>query len=149
MEGVLVTEVPVDVAPRLRVVSLRLYRLLRQQGDLTSDLTPSLLTCLGTIHRYGPVTLGRLAELERVQPPSMTRIVGQLEERGLVEREVDAADRRVVRVRLTPSAVSLLEELRTRRTVYLASRLSELTPSELDALQAALPALERLAEVSP
>jgi DNA-binding MarR family transcriptional regulator len=136
-----------ELSPRLRMVTVRLYRLLRQQADPESDLSQNLISALATINQGGPITLGRLAELERVQPPSMTRIVAKLEERGLVRREIDAADRRIARVQVTPEAVSVLGELRSRRTEFLAARLAALTPAEMAALEAALPALERLAGV--
>jgi DNA-binding MarR family transcriptional regulator len=136
-----------DLSPRLRMVTVRLYRLLRQQADPESDLSQGLLSALATVNRCGPITLGRLAELERVQPPSMTRIVGKLEDRGLVERQVDAVDRRITRVHVTPAAAPVLAELRSRRTEFLAARLASLTPAELAALEKALPALEHLAEV--
>ncbi len=139
--------VSVDFAPRLRMVTLRLARLLRQHADSSTGLSASLTSALATVARCGPVTIGRLAELERVQPPSMTRIVAQLEERGLVARDVDPLDRRVSRLRPTPRADDVLADLRTRRNEYLAARLAALTPEELRALEAALPALERLAEV--
>jgi len=139
--------VSADFAPRLRAVTARLHRLLRQNADPGVGLSQSLNSALATVSRSGPVTLGRLAELERVQPPSMTRIVAQLEDRGLVVREVDPADRRITRVKVTPAASGVLADLRTLRNEYLAARLAELRPSELRALAAALPALERLAEV--
>jgi DNA-binding MarR family transcriptional regulator len=132
---------------RLRFATMRLARLMRQHVDPDSGLSQSLLSALSTIHRVGPVTLGQLADLERVQPPSMTRIVAQLEERGLVEREVDADDRRISRLRLEPEALALLETLRTKKNEFLASRLAELSPGELLALERALPALEHLAGI--
>jgi DNA-binding MarR family transcriptional regulator len=138
----------VETAGRLRFATMRLARLLRQHADPDSGLSQSLLSALTSINRVGPVTLGQLASIERVQPPSMTRIIDQLEARGLVVREIDEADRRVARVRLLPPADTLIAELRTRKTEYLASRLADLTTAELDALEAALPALEHLAGVS-
>jgi len=75
----------------------------------------------------------------------MTRIVAKLEELGLVARVTDDADRRVARVSVTPAAEELLADVRTRRNELLAQRLVDLQPEELAALQAALPALERLA----
>src|SRR5258708_7854845 len=114
-----------ELSPRLRMVTVRLYRLVRQQADPGDDLSPNLVPPLGTINRCGPIALGRLAELERVQPPSMTRIVAKLEDRGLVRREIDATDRRVARVQVTQAATDLLTELRSRRTEFLATRLAE------------------------
>ena len=141
------TEVAADFAPRLRLATMRLARLLRQHGD--PGVSQSLISVLATVARCGPVTLGRLAELEAVQPPSMTRIVAKLEELGLVARTVDEADRRVARVSLTAAAESLLAEVRIRRNEVLASRLAALDADERAALEAALPALERLAGVQP
>ena len=60
------------------------------------------------IERIGPVTLGELAAVEQVQPPSMTRIVARLEEWGYVTRVVDPTDRRVARVDITDSGRRLL-----------------------------------------
>jgi DNA-binding MarR family transcriptional regulator len=77
----------------------------------------------------------------------MTKIVARLEERGLVVREIDPTDRRVAWVRVTPAAADVLAELRTRRDEYLASRLGQLSAFDRNLIEAALPALERLAEV--
>jgi len=135
-----------DMASRLRLVTMRLARVLRQRDG---GLPQTLISALSTISRCGPVTLGRLAELESVQPPSMTRVVTRLEELALVVREVDESDRRVARVRLTPAAEVLLADLRSQRDELLATRLGALDRSDLRALEAAIPALERLAEVQP
>lgn len=134
-----------ELTSRLRLATMRLGRLLRQHGDPDSGLSPSLISALATVSRTGALTLGRLAELERVQPPSMTRIVAQLEDRGLVERHTDARDRRIARVRATPVAERLLTEARCRKNQYLADRLAELSPHELRTIERALPAIERLA----
>jgi DNA-binding MarR family transcriptional regulator len=138
-------EIASDFTPRLRMATMRLARLLRQHAD--PGLSQTMISALATIARCGPVTLGRLAELESVQPPSMTRIVAKLEEHDLVVRAVDAADRRVARVSLTAAAEDLLAGVRTRRNELLARRLTALDADDLAALEAALPALERLAEV--
>src|SRR6516225_8691614 len=137
------SELPADFAPRLRMATMRLARLLRQHAD--PDHSQTLISALATVARCGPVTLGRLAELAAVQPPSMTRIVAKLDELGLLARVTDDADRRVARVSVTPAAEELLADVRTRRNELLARRLVDLQPEELAALQAALPALERLA----
>jgi DNA-binding MarR family transcriptional regulator len=145
--GVAPTEPPVEFAPRLRMATMRLARLLRQHAD--PDLSQTLISALATIARCGPVTLGRLAELESVQPPSMTRIVAKLEDHDLVVREVDDTDRRVARVSVTPAAEQLLAEVRIRRNELLAQRLAGLSAEDVAALDAALPALERLAGLQP
>lgn len=136
-----------EVASRLRFATMRLARLLRQHADPDTGLSQSLLSVLTTINRVGPVALGQLADLERVQPPSMTRMLDQLEARGMVVREPDPVDRRVARVRLLPPAERLIDEIRSKKTEYLGARLADLTAADVAALQAALPALERLAGV--
>jgi DNA-binding MarR family transcriptional regulator len=129
------------------MASMRLARLLRQHAD--PGVSPALVAALGTVARNGPVTLGRLAELEGVQPPSMTRVVAKLEELRLVDRTVDGTDRRVARLSVTAAGEQLLAEVRVRRDELLADRLSSLMPGDIAAIEAALPALERLAGVRP
>src|SRR5258708_6907075 len=136
---------PADTAPRLRLVVARIARQLRQHVDAPADLSTSLVSALATIGRVGSLTLGELAAAERVQPPSMTRIIASLERRGLVTRQVDARDRRVVRVEATTAGRKVLQSGRTRKNALLAQRMRELTPAEIEPLQAALPVLERLA----
>jgi DNA-binding MarR family transcriptional regulator len=128
---------------QLRLAVMRLARRLRQQS--VGDITQSQFSALATIERNGPLSLGDLAEIERVAPPSMTRIATHLEERGLVARTTDASDRRVARVEITASGRALLKATRTRRDAYLAARLRALSPDERDILARALPLLERLA----
>ena len=137
---------PVDpeVAARLRLVLNRLARRLRSQA--AGDLSPSLVSALVSIECHGPITLGQLAAHELVKPPSVTRMVAALEERGLVRRETDAADRRIARVSLTGEGRRTLRRTRTRKTAYLAKRLRRLDESELAAMREALPVLERLLE---
>lgn len=133
-----------ELAARLRLAVLRLGRRLRQQTE--SDLSPTLVSALVTIDVHGPLTLGSLAEAERVRRPTVTRIVGALEERGLVVCEGDAADRRVRRVAITAAGRRLLQSDRTRKTAYLARRLDQLPRSDTYRLAAAVEVLERLLE---
>jgi DNA-binding MarR family transcriptional regulator len=133
-----------ELAARLRLVLGRLARRLRRQaGDA---LSPSLVSALASIELQGPMTLGQLAVIEMVTPPSVTRMVTALEERGLVRREADAADRRVARMSLTAEGRRALCRARTRKTAYLAQRLSELDAAQVAVLRDALPILERLLE---
>jgi DNA-binding MarR family transcriptional regulator len=127
---------------QLRLAVMRLARRLRQQA--VGDITASQLSALATVSRLGPLSLGELAEIERIAPPSTTRIVARLEERGLVVRTVDAADRRVARLAISESGQALLNQTRTRRDAYLARRLQAFNPAERDILMRALPLLERL-----
>src|SRR4051812_30796462 len=85
-----------DVTARLRLSATRLARILRQQAD--TGLTLTQMSALAAINRTGPLTLGRLASEEHVAPPSITKVVDQLERQGLVERQSDQADGRVRRV---------------------------------------------------
>src|SRR5579862_3017200 len=134
---------PAELTSRLRMVTMRLSRLLRQHGG--AALSPALVSALGSVARCGPVTLGRLAEIEGVQPPSMTRVVAQLEQLQLVTREVDGADRRVARLTITPDGERPLADVRLRRNELLAARLGDPGPADVAAIEAALAALERLA----
>jgi DNA-binding MarR family transcriptional regulator len=139
---------PVDVsdvgalAARLRVSSTRLARLLRRQGD--TGLSPSQLSALTSVEAHGPMTLGALADHERVAPPSVTKVVGKLEELGLLTRSADASDRRVHRVSLTDAGAALLAEVRQRKDVWLAARLDQLDEDRRARLADALDALDAL-----
>lgn len=136
---------PEVVASRLRLANARLARRVRREalsgGD---DLTASRLAALATIEDLGPITLGELAAEEQVQPPSMTRIVARLEEHGFTTREVDAQDRRIVRVQITDAGRQTLARSRTRKTAFLAKRVARLSPDARAALAEALPVLEQL-----
>ncbi len=133
-----------ELLTRLRLSVMRLARRLRQESTGDDQVTPSILSALASVARLGPVTLGDLAAAERVQPPSMTRLVSRMEELDLVEREQDAGDRRVVRVRLTSSGRHFVDRTRTKKNEYLARRMAGLTPEEARLLEQALPVLERL-----
>ena len=135
-------EIPV-LPSQLRLAVMRLARRLRQES--VGDITQSQLSALAVVDREGPLSLGDLAEIERVAPPSMTRIAARLEEQGWVVRTVDATDRRVARLRISDSGRALLKETRTRRDAYLATRLRSLPVDDLEVLGRALPLLERLA----
>src|SRR5205085_6214650 len=133
-----------QLASRLRLAVVRLARVLRQKAQ--DPITPSQLSALVSVERGGPVTLGELAALESVQPPTMTRIVAALEEQGLVFREADPADRRISRLHITPAGRKLLEKNRSRKTAYLASRMRGLGAEERDVLERAAALLERMTE---
>jgi DNA-binding MarR family transcriptional regulator len=133
-----------DLASRVRATITPLARQLRHHTS--EGLTASQLSALGTIGRKGPITLGDLANQEHVSPPMVTKVVGGLETQGLVERRNDPTDRRVTWVSLTPAGKAWLEEVRARRTSWLAERISTLTPEETEALTGALSVLERLVQ---
>ena len=125
------------------MVVLRLSRRLRQEA--VGEITPSQLSALTVVAQRGEVTLGELAAVERIAPPSMTRIAARLEEQGFVERRIDPADRRVARLAASDVGLALLDTIRTRRDAYLASKLQEFTDEERTTLERAVPLLERLA----
>lgn len=137
-------EEQLQLAAELRLAVTRLARVLRQRAD--AGVTPSMLSALTSIERLGPVTLGKLAAAEQVQPPSMTAIVARLEESRMVVRESDPEDRRVARVRVSPEGKRLLERTRSRKTAYLARALRTLGPEDRDVLERALPLLAKLSE---
>jgi DNA-binding MarR family transcriptional regulator len=146
MAAVQTTHRPVDVASRLRFAVMRLSRLLRQHAP--GDIPQSQLAALATLVRAGRMTARELAAAERVQPPTVTRIVDALVERGLVERAPDAVDRRVTWLAATADGRVLVESVRRRRDTYLAQRLRVLEPEELELLARASELLERLCEES-
>ena len=92
------------------------------------------MAALGTLERHGPLTPRELADHERVQPPSMTRVIAGLEERALIIRTPHASDGRQHLVALTAAAPRPAPEDRRRRDAWLARRLAELTPAERDVL---------------
>jgi DNA-binding MarR family transcriptional regulator len=148
-----VTPLPPAVAPalpdrelviRLRLGVMRLARRLRQQTE--GEITASQLSALSSVSRLGPLTLGALAAIERVRPPTMTRIVGHLEAAGLVVRRPAPRDRRSAEVELSPAGRELLERSRTRKDAYLAGLLTTLDPGQLAVLREAAAVLERLLE---
>ncbi len=133
----------VEIAASLRLSATRLARRLRQESD--AGLTPSQLSALAAIQHEGPLTLGALADHERVAPPTVTRVVTKLEADGLVQRTADTDDRRVSRVATTAAGDALLAELRKRKNAWLAARLAELDTDQRARLAAALDVLELLA----
>jgi DNA-binding MarR family transcriptional regulator len=132
------------LAGRLRIGVTRLARRLRQEAE--PDITPSMLVALSSVDSQGPLTMRDLCAIERVQPPSMTRIVAALVDAGLVERRADPSDGRVVWIRVTAAGRRLLERSRGRKEAYLARALRALEPDELATLERAAGILERLTD---
>lgn len=131
-----------EVAARLRLSATRLARRLRQESG--AGLSPSQQSALAVIANHGPLTLGALAEHERVAPPSITKVVSKLEADGLVVRTPDPGDRRVCRVAISPAGESLLEESRRRKTAWLTARITELDADRQRRLADALDVLDEL-----
>jgi DNA-binding MarR family transcriptional regulator len=132
-----------DLGSGLRLAVLRLSRRLRQEA--AGEITPSQLSALNVLAKHGELTLGELASIERIAPPSMTRIAARLESTGLLERRSDTSDRRVARVAISPAGARLLQEHRARGDAFVSARLETLSEEELEVLAQAVPLLERLA----
>ncbi len=133
-----------ELAGRLRIAVNRLHRRLRRES--LEGLSPAQASALGSASRHGAPTLGELAALEQVQPPTMTRIVASLAEAGMVTREADPEDRRSVRVRVTPAGVRALARMRTRRNAFLVRRLGDLDEGEQRRAAELVALLEHLLE---
>jgi DNA-binding MarR family transcriptional regulator len=135
----------VALAGQLRLSITRLARILRQQD--AGSLGPTMSSALATITHEGPLTLGELAGREHVAPPSITKVVDQLEGKGLVRRVQDSHDRRVTRVETSVAGRRHIAQARSRRTAWLAVRLDDLSPEDLERLWAASEVLERLSRI--
>lgn len=135
----------IDVA-RFRLAIVRLARRQRQQAG--TGLSTSLQSALAMIDLRGPLTLGELAAVEQVSPPTTTRFVSKLEAMRLVERVPDPVDRRVCRVAITPEGHRQLAESRARRDLWLRQRLGDLDADDIAAIAAAIEPLEHLLEAS-
>jgi DNA-binding MarR family transcriptional regulator len=132
------------LASALRPSVLRLARRLRQMRDDSLELNSNQLSAMSVLLNNGELSMGELAAQELVQPPSMTRIVNGLEERGLVVRTARTSDRRQSVVALTESGRQVLLANRRRRNEWLAKRISELEPEEREVLRKCVGILEKV-----
>lgn len=132
----------IAMAARLRLSATRLARRLRQQSD--TGLTPTQLSALAAVEHHGPLTLGDLAQHERVAPPTVTRVVAKLEADGLLTRQADPDDGRSTLVAATRSGRRLIEGTRTRKDAWLAARIASLGPHDQARLEQALDVLDEL-----
>jgi DNA-binding MarR family transcriptional regulator len=143
------TRSDVGLATALRISVSRLARRLRVEraahGMPESELSDTQFAALSALERHSAMTPGELAGYEKVQPPSMTRVIAVLEERGLVMRAPHTTDRRQVVLTVTEDGRTVVLGAR-RRDEWLAKRLKELTPRERAALRAAAPILEKLSQ---
>lgn len=135
-----------SLAPALRLAVMRLARRLRQQAS--GDITPSMMSALSSVENLGPMTLGDLANVEQIQPPTMTIIVNRLVDQGLLKKEIDSSDRRFTRISISPEGKRFSSQHRSRKDAYLAKALSELSDQELSRVEKAIPVLEKLLEVA-
>jgi len=144
------TTADAGLATTLRISVSRLARRLRVERTVPGQAEPVLsdtqFAALATLEKHGAMSPGELAGHERVQPPSMTRVIAALEEWQLVTRAAHASDRRQVVLTVTPAGRVLVAKARRRRDAWLARRLNELTPQERATLRAAAPILEKLSQ---
>jgi DNA-binding MarR family transcriptional regulator len=134
-----------ELIARLRGV---IPRLARQLNDTSTgqDLTPTQYSVLALVRMRGPIGLAELTELEGLNPTMLSRIVRVLDERGLVRRLPDPKDMRAARLEATAAGEQIHDRVRERRTQVLSECLDRLPPDTAEALLAAVPAMEALAE---
>jgi DNA-binding MarR family transcriptional regulator len=132
-----------SLAGSLRDAVSRLGRRMRHQSP-HPELSLGQLAALRSLERHGPMTPRALAEHEKVQPPSMTKILARLEDAGYATRAPHPEDGRQVVVTASAAGLALLADDRRRRDAWLAQRLRALDADEVAALKAALPVIEKL-----
>src|SRR5512142_837281 len=146
------TRTDAGLATALRISVSRLARRLRAQrataGLTEAVLSETQLAALSALEVHQAMTPGELADHEKVQPPSMTRVIAVLEERNLVLRSPHPTDRRQVILTVTEEGRGVVQRVRRRKDAWLARRLAELTDSERATLRAAVPILEKLSQSS-
>jgi DNA-binding MarR family transcriptional regulator len=135
---------PAQLATLLRDAITRLNRRVRQSRPV-GELTVTQLSALTSLELAGALTPRELADTERVQPPTMTKIVAKLEERGLVRRDSHPTDRRQVILSMTESGRAVFAQFERARNEWLGHRLAELTPEERETLRQAAAILQKVA----
>lgn len=133
------------VAERLHAACIRLLRRVRV-ADAESGLSGPKLSALSVLVFGGPQSLGSLARAEQVRAPTMSKLVAELEAEGLVAKRVDGADRRAVRIEVTPKGRALMEEGRRRRLAVLRSQFASYSAAELAVLNEAAALMLRASE---
>ena len=136
---------PVDVANRLRPVLLQLVRELRREVH-PLGVTGGQVSLLVQIKRRPGIGVRELASVERVSPAAISGAVDRLQRAGLINRRTDAADRRRQGLTVSAAGERVLRAVKRRRTAWLASRLEQLSPAELEAIDAAVEPLTFLLE---
>lgn len=137
-----------DLAVTLRIAVSRLARRIRAERAAKGlpELSDTQFAALAALARQAGMTPGELAAHEKVQPPSMTRVIAVLEERGLLARAPDPTDKRQVMLTATAAGRSLVGQVRRLREAWLARRLAELSAQERSVLRAAAPVLDKLSQ---
>ncbi|MEV4310925.1 MarR family transcriptional regulator [Actinocrispum sp. NPDC049592] len=129
---------------RLRLAVMRLNRRLRAQRT-NASVTLSQISALSSLHKCGPMTPGELAAREGVQPPSMTRVIGALEDMGYISKSAHPNDGRQVIVELTAQGLGYIDADISAREAWLDARLSELDEAERATLSRAAEIIDRMA----
>jgi DNA-binding MarR family transcriptional regulator len=132
----------IEAADRFHSAAIHVLRHVRRD-DPATGVPAAQLSALSVLVFGGPRTLGALAAAEQVRPPTMTRVVQSLEERGLVRRERDADDGRVHRLHATAKARRVLQGARERRVGNLAALLDGLSREEIASIREAAELVER------
>lgn len=135
-----------DVATRLAVAIGRINRRIRPTRD---GISHGLVSALGSIVRVGEIRPGDLARLESVAAPTITRLVAELETRGLVSRRPDPSDGRSFFVLPTEAGIDVMRRARFERAERLAAMLQTLPAEQQDAVKAAVEGLELVARAKP
>lgn len=142
------TPVDLETAAQLRMAIGKLSRRLRPTpAAIEAGLTPTQISLLLNVARQGPTRLSELAAAEAINPTQLSRSVAHLVDIGAVERASDQGDRRAAWVRPTATGRRLADKIRRERTDALNLALADLAPDERRRIEAAVPALERLAEI--
>jgi DNA-binding MarR family transcriptional regulator len=134
-----------ELVARLRAVIHKLARVLNDMST-GEGLTPTQYSVLSLVSGRGPLGLTELTELEGLNPTMLSRVVKTLDERGFIRRMTDPGDLRAARVAATPDGERVHDRVRAERTKVLSECLNGLPPETADALLAAVPYLEALAE---
>src|SRR3954454_3420441 len=133
-----------ELAVALREAIQRLNRRVRQARPV-GDLTFSQLSALTSLQLAGALTPRELADVERVQPPTMTKIVGKLEERGLVARTPHPTDGRQVILAATEEGRAVYAQFERARNEWLARQVARLSPGETDGARRGAEILQQVA----
>jgi len=132
-----------ELASSLRLSLLRAARRIRSQR-VNTTATLSQLSALATVNKCGPLSAGEIAAVERVQPPSMTKILAALEASGWVARASHPDDRRQSIISITDAGRQLMAEETRARDEWLAERLVDFSAEDIQKLRDAVGVLDRL-----
>jgi DNA-binding MarR family transcriptional regulator len=133
------------VANRLRPVLLKLNRELRREIH-SLGVTGGQVSLLVQIKYRPGIGMRELAGVERMSVPGMSKFIARLEQAGLVQRAPVEGDQRRVGLSLTPAGDKVLRSVKSRRTAWLSSRLRQLDPADVEAIDAAIEPLIHLLE---